>query len=180
MTCIVAVTSPAGICMGGDSAALSGWVNLSGAEPKVFTNGDYLIGFTTSFRMGQLLRYADLPKPLDRTGEELLRFMCTEFIDATRTLFKDGGWAENEKGAEKGGTFLVAVNGALLKVDGNYMVTQPADGYAACGAGWELALGALHATARVAPERRCRLALAAAAHHSAAVRAPFHIIKACS
>jgi len=171
MTCIVGVVTPAGVWIGGDSAAMSGWINTTTAEPKVFTNGGYIIGFTTSFRMGQLLRFADLPKPLDRTGEDLLRFMCTDLVDAVRTLFKDGGFAEKDKEAEKGGTFLIGVNGALFNLCSDYQVGHTADGYDACGAGWELALGALHATSRVQPERRIHRALAAAAHHSGAVRA---------
>jgi ATP-dependent protease HslVU (ClpYQ) peptidase subunit len=178
MTCIVGVETDSGVWIGGDSAAVSGWITVSTREPKVFANGDYLIGFTTSFRMGQLLRFADLPKPLDRSGEDLLRFMCTEFVDAVRTLFKDGGFAQKDSEQEKGGTFLVGVNGTLLTVDSNYMIGRNQEGYAACGSGWEVALGALHATLRLSPERRVRKALEAAAHHSGGVRAPFTILSA--
>jgi ATP-dependent protease HslVU (ClpYQ) peptidase subunit len=176
MTCIVGIQTTEGVLLGGDSAGLSGWVRIHRADPKVFEHGAYVIGFTTSFRMGQLIRYADLPKPLDRQGDELDRFMVTEFIDAARKAFKDGGWAEKDKDQEKGGDFLVGVNGVLYRIASDYQIGRSLDGYQACGSGWEIALGALHATQNLKPTTRINRALEAAAHHSGSVHPPFTVV----
>lgn len=178
MTCIVGIQTPAGVLLGGDSAGMSGWVRQHRADPKVFEHGAYVIGFPTSFRMGQLIRYADLPKPLDRDGEDLDRFMATEFVDAVRQALKDGGWAKKEHEREDGGTFLVGVNGHLYRIDDDYQTGRTLDGYDAAGCGWEVAYGALHATAgmELEPIERVGRALQAAAHHNGGVHPPFNVV----
>lgn len=178
MTCIVGIRTASGVLMGGDSGGLSGWVRTHRADPKVFTTGDYVIGFTTSFRMGQVIRYADLPKPMERDGEDLERFVATDFIDGIRQALKDAGWAKKENDREDAGTFLVAVRGRLFKVADDYQVGWSLDGYDACGCGWEIAYGALHATQGLRPKVRLTRALEAAAHHSGGVHPPFTIVKA--
>jgi len=172
MTAIVGLTHRRTVYIGGDSAGASGWSLTVRADTKVFHNAGYLFGFTTSFRMGQLIRYAlTPPKP---TGQ-LDRFMATKFIDAVRECLKEGGWARKDSEREEGGTFLVGVKGRLFTVHDDYQVAEAADGYAAVGCGDELALGALFATAntRMAPEKRIETALRAAERFSAGVRGPF-------
>ena len=146
-------------------------------DAKVFTNGPYLFGFTSSFRMGQLLRYAfDPPHP--PAGADLEGFMATAWIDALRDALKVGGFARSDGGEERGGNFLVGVNGRLFEIEGDYQVGEPVDGYAACGCGAEVALGALHATSRfeMAADDRAMTALRAAERHSAGVRGPFTLL----
>ena len=57
MTCIVGLEHDGKVYMGGDSAAVGGMDVYPSRIPKVFQAGRYLIGYTTSFRMGQLLQY---------------------------------------------------------------------------------------------------------------------------
>jgi len=176
VTCIVGVQTDRGVTIGGDSAGLSGWVRTHRADPKVFKTDSYLIGFTTSFRMGQVIRYADLPKPLDRTGDDLERFLSTEFVDAIRKALKDAGWAKKDSEREDAGTFLLGVNGRLFKICDDYQVGWSSDDYEACGSGWEIAYGALHVTRGLKPKTRVRRALEAAAYHSGGVHPPFTIL----
>jgi len=176
VTCIVGIQTGSGVIVGGDSAGLSGWVRTHRADPKVFITGSCVIGFTTSYRMGQVLRYADLPKPLDREGSDLERFVATEFVDGVRDALKSAGWAKKDNEREDAGTFLLGVNGRLFKVGDDYQVGWSRDGYEACGCGWEIAYGALHATRRLRPETRVRRALVAAAYHSGGVHPPFTIL----
>ena len=49
--------------IGGDRAGVAGLSLTVRADEKVFQNGEFLMGFTTSFRMGQLLRYSLKPPP---------------------------------------------------------------------------------------------------------------------
>lgn len=173
MTAIVGLVHEGTVYIGGDSAGVSGYSMTVRADAKVFTVGPYLLGFTTSFRMGQLIRYAlDPPTP---DGSDLDRFMSTTFVDAVRACLKAGGWAKKDNDREEGGTFLVGVAGRLFTIEDDYQVGASADGYAAVGCGSEIALGALFATARtrMAPERRIVVALQAAERFSAGVRGPF-------
>lgn len=172
MTAIVGLVHKGGVYIGGDSAGVSGLDLTVRADTKVFHNGPYLFGFTTSFRMGQLIHHAlTPPKPKGA----LERFMSTAFIDAVRSCLKDGGWARRENEREEGGTFLVGVRGRLFVVHSDYQVGQAADGYAAAGCGDQVALGALYATADsgMKPRKRIKIALQAAERFSAGVRAPF-------
>jgi ATP-dependent protease HslVU (ClpYQ) peptidase subunit len=172
MTAIVGLAHRGRVLIGGDSAGVSGLDLTVRADTKVFHNGPYLFGFTTSFRMGQLMHHALKPPP---PKQRLERFMTTRFVDAVRSCLKDGGWARKENDREEGGTFLVGVQGQLFVVYSDYQVGQAADGYAAIGSGDQIAHGALYATAGtdLSPRRRVLLALAAAERFNAGVRAPF-------
>ncbi|WP_326677681.1 hypothetical protein [Streptomyces sp. NBC_01237] len=172
MTVIVGLVHKGRVHLGADSAGISGLQLTVRRDPKVFRNGPYVLGFTTSFRMGQLLRFAfEPPHP---TGD-LDRFMVTTWTDALRTCLKDGGWARRDSEQEQAGDFLVGVAGRLFTIHSDYQVGEPADDYAAVGCGDELALGALHATASLdlSPRHRLTAALAAADHHSAGVAGPY-------
>lgn len=175
MTAIAALIHDGRIVMGGDSAGVAGMQMTVRKDAKVFTVGPYLIGFTDSFRMGQLIRYAfEMPPPPDNL-DDLHRHMCTTWVTALRDCLFKGGWAIRDDCREIGGTFLVGVKGRLFEVNSDFQVGESANGYAAAGCGEEIALGALYATAHLEPEVRILTALAAAEHHSAGVRTPFTI-----
>lgn len=52
MTCIVGITDGHTVTIGGDSAGSDGWHVAVRSDSKVFQVGPYLMGFTTSYRMG--------------------------------------------------------------------------------------------------------------------------------
>ncbi|MFD9948780.1 hypothetical protein ACFWYW_46985 [Nonomuraea sp. NPDC059023] len=176
MTAIAGLVHDGLVILGGDSAGSAGWHLRIRADRKVFTNGPYVFGFTSSFRMGQLLRYALTPPEPDY--DDLPRFMVTTFVDAVRTCLKDGGHARKESERENGGTFLVGVGGRLFEVEDDYQVAEHEDGYAAIGCGAATVLGALHATAPLgmAADERLLRALEAAERFSNGVRGPFHSV----
>ncbi|MFU0241665.1 hypothetical protein ACKI1J_38745 [Streptomyces scabiei] len=177
MTAIVGLVRDGRVYVGGDSAGVTGWSLTVRADSKVFTNGPYVMGFTSSFRMGQLLRYAfKAPHPKG----DLDKFMTTTFVNAVRQTLKQGGWLKQNGNRDEGGTFLVGVSGRLFTIAEDFQVGEAVDGYAAVGCGHELALGALHATAQLElrPRKRVRLALRAAERYSAGVRGPFSVLEA--
>lgn len=174
MTAIVGLVHDGEVHIGGDSAGVAGWSMTVRADAKVFTKGPYVFGFTTSFRMGQLIRYAaDPPGHILPRAADLDAFMATTFVDSIRTALKAGGWAKKTDEREEGGIFLVGVMGRLFTVGSDYQVGEAVDGYAAVGCGDEIALGALYASAGMAPRERVELALRAAERHSAGVRGPY-------
>jgi hypothetical protein len=170
VTCIAGIGDGHTVWLAGDSAGCSGWDLTIRADPKVFVNGPYVMGYTSSFRMGQLLRYSFSPPSPE---PDLHRFMCTAFVDALRSCLKDGGYATKDKEQEAGGCFLIGVAGTLFQVDADYQVGWPADGYAAVGCGDQAACGALFATAGRLPAARLETAMQAAERLSAGVRGPF-------
>ena len=171
MTVIIGLQHAGRVYIAGDSAGVSGLSLTVRADSKVFRAGPYVMGFTTSFRMGQLLRYGEPPVPSD----DLDRFMVTTFVDHVRTTLRDGGWLTKSSEREEGGTFLVGVGGELFAIYGDFQVERTADAYMAVGCGSNLALGSLHSTRRQDPRRRLTAALNAAAYHSAGVCGPYVI-----
>lgn len=178
MTVIAGLVDDGAVLIGGDSAGIGGYQLTVRRDSKVFINGPYVFGFTSSFRMGQLLRWALKPPPPGDPAE-LERFMTTAWIDSVRECLQAGGYAWSNGGQESGGTFLVGVAGRLFEVDADYQVGEPLDGYAAVGCGADIALGALHATrsAAMGADERVMAALRAAERHSAGVRGPFTLLR---
>ncbi|WP_026622563.1 ATP-dependent protease HslVU (ClpYQ) peptidase subunit (plasmid) [Ensifer sp. WSM1721] len=173
MTCIVGSIHNGSVHIGGDSAGVAGLSLTVRADRKVFRKQDFIFGFTTSFRMGQLLAHSFLP-PKRHPESDVYAFMVTEFVDALRRCLKDGGYAQRHNEAERGGTFLVGYAGRLFKIDEDYQVGEPVDGFDACGCGYRIALGALFASSDSPPRERLEIALDAAERFSAGVRGPFH------
>lgn len=174
MTCIVGLVDKGDVYIGGDSAGIAGLSLSIRADEKVFSNGPFVMGFTTSFRMGQLLRYKFDP-PQQTVNTDDMKYMVTDFIDATRKCFAINGFGD--KDATIGGTFLVGYKGKLYTIDADYQVGIPSKAFDAVGCGSQLALGALYASSSKKPEERVRLALEAASTFSAGVAPPFTIIK---
>jgi len=179
MTCIVALRHKSTVYMGSDSAGVGGWYSrMKRVDPKIYRVGKMLIGFTNSFRMGQLLGYSlELPKHHPDIPVE--HWMATEFINAVRGCLKNGGFAEKEKEVEKGGIFLVAYKSRIFEIESDYQVGEREEPFNAVGCGQDLALGALFASNKLAerPRARVELALKAAAAFSAGVYAPFRIVE---
>ena len=175
MTCIVGLVHHEVVYIGGDSAGVARLRLTVRADEKVFRNSDFLMGFTTSFRMGQLLRYS-LKPPRRHPDDDIHQYMVVDFINAIRECLKAGGCASKEDEVESGGTFLVGYAGHLFTVDSDYQVGIPEDGYAAVGSGQDIALGALFATQGQAPRQRVLTALRSAERFNAGVRGPFHIL----
>ena len=190
MTCIVGVVDDDKVIMGGDSAGVAGLHVVTRTDPKVFKNKEYLIGFTSSFRMGQILMFADLPKCEVKKPDAVYKFMVTKFVPAIRKIFKKEGYLKKTNEVESGGTFLVAVKGQLFSICGDFQVGAERYSYAAVGCGDEIAYGSLHGTAAADHENdlkdecpllggrhRVTLALEAASQFSGGVCPPFTILE---
>lgn len=172
MTCIVGLVDECKVYIGADSAGVAGWQLTIRKDQKVFRNGDFLIGFTSSFRMGQLLRYSlTLPACEDANGIE--RYMATTFVNAVRECLKAGGYAAKNSEREEGGNFLVGYKGRLFSIEADYQVGESLAGYDAVGCGSDVAKGSLFATPKYGPVARVKTALEAAEQWNNGVRGPF-------
>ena len=182
MTCIVGLEKGGKVYIGGDSASVSSSQLTidTVTTPKVFTRDGYIMGYTTSWRMGQILHHCGrLPKPpcKPETVDELDAFMVTKFISKVRKIFeKEGFIPDHEDVKHAGGSFLVGTHGRLYTVHADWQCVHQARGWDAVGCGEQFALGSLYATRECKDwraETRIREALKCAAYHSAGVIEPF-------
>lgn len=176
MTCIVAIKDGNTIHMGADSAGTGGdFSQRTRSDSKICHVGPFVFGFTTSFRMGQLLAHSfQAPDRDPRIAVD--KFMCTSFVDALRKCLKDGGFATTENNVESGGQFLVAYEGRIFQIYSDYQVAESSLHYEAVGCGAEIAMGSLHTSGEhitMWPQERIKVALEAAEEFSAGVRRPF-------
>lgn len=175
MTCIVGCIDKNGVYIGGDSAAVSeddlSYNIISGS--KVFQKGEFIFGFSSSFRMGQILEHK-LRIPNHPKGMDDFKFMVTLFIDSVKKCFQESDY--NEMVLDEG-SFLVGYNGKLYAVFSDYQINQPKENFAAMGCGEFFALGAMYATVETDPQKKMEVALNAAVKFSAGVKPPFTFVK---
>jgi len=177
MTCIIGWAEKDNVWIGGDSAGVAGYFLQSRADEKVFKKGEFVFGFTTSFRMGQLIRYKlGIPKPEE--GQDKDDYLHVKFLDEVMKCFKDNQYGKTKDGEFHGGTFLFGFRGQLYQVESDFQIAKVPYCFDSVGCGSELALGCLYGTKKydLTPVQRIKLALETAQEFSAGVRKPFHIV----
>lgn len=172
MTCIIGMVDKNKVYIGGDSAGVSGYNVIIRSDAKVFRNGPMLMGFTTSFRMGQILHY-DLIVPEHPPEMDDMKYLVSHFIKSVRDAMKESGYLKNTSNRESCGTFLIGYHGKLYQIDEDLQVGAPVDNIAAVGCGAEVALGAMHGLAHLYPKERITKALQITEHLNSGVRPPF-------
>ncbi len=181
MTCIVGLVDGKNVLIGGDAAATSNSTITLRSDPKVFRVGEYIMGYTSSFRMGDILELrCPAPSPLPK-GKSLREHLIRNWVDQhLRRVYKILGYIKVESGSDYGGTFLIGTRDQLCEINDNFQVGTPMNGYVVVGSGTSYALGALHAMSsikKLTGKEKVRKALQAAAAHNAYVRAPFTILR---
>lgn len=162
MTAIVGLRHNGAVFIGGDSAAIADADVEVRRNSKVFRNGDYLFGFSGSFRVGQVLQYGTRLKPL-AAGADLVGHLVKHLTEELKQIV----------GKETLHEIVVAHSGRLFKIDAEYAVAEYSD-HVAAGGGEHYALGSL-ADKNGEPIQRVLRALAAAQANCAGVRPPFHV-----
>jgi len=180
MTCVVAMITKFGVVMGADSAGVSNYDVQIRADEKIFIKNKMIFGFTSSFRMGQILRY-DLEIPKHAKGMDDYEYMVAQFIPAVRKCLFDGGFLTKNNNNEMGGVFLVGYKKKIYKVEADFQVGRRVEKYDVCGSGEDVALGSLYTTTNTAnwrkrhPSEAIKIALQAAARFKTTVAGPFKI-----
>jgi hypothetical protein len=182
MTCIVGLVYNDELTFMGADAALSlpgGTTQTILAEPKIFTigNGDFLVGITGEWRLGQIMQYSFTPPPHNERAMSATEYMVTTFVDAMRRTVEKGGSSISVQGHERvGGSLLIAYRGRLFVVSRIFDIVEADAPFHAVGSGAQAALGALYATQGRDPSERIMNALDAAEYINTTVRRPFRIL----
>lgn len=178
-TCIVGYNDKKNkvLYIGGDSAGVCGIDIRIRKDEKVFRNGNVIFGFTSSFRMGQLLRYK-LEIPKQKKSQSNFEFLVTDFIDAVRKCLKESGYAIIKDNEETGGTFIIGYKNNLYCIEDDFQVEQLYDNFMATGCGEDYAFGCFYALKNtdISAKGQILIALESASYFSGGVSAPFNII----
>lgn len=135
-----------------DGAQIS---TLGDGFSKIAVNGKYLLGAAGDVRAINILQHAFQPPapPPSTTGKKLDQFFTVRFIPALRECFEAQGYATPERDdkehiAEHSSTIIVAVNGVIYVVDGDYSWSSDSNAVYAIGSGASYALGAMQVLTR--------------------------------
>lgn len=185
MTCIVALKHNKKIYMGGDSlgsssSTMSKTVRL---DEKVFIKDEMILGFTSSFRMGQILRYV-MKSPERPEGISDMEYLVAHWIPELIEVFDNNGFRgtkdpDDHDSTKTGGNFLLGYRGVLYNIESDFQVGIPAEQYDAIGCGEDLARGSVFTSKRNGlkdPTSIITIALEASEKYSAGVQRPFHIL----
>jgi len=145
MTCVVALTEGDRLVMGADSGAshLPEYEMYTVSMPKVFRAGPWLVGFSGSYRLGQILKF-NMPWP-EPPGELDYEFMATKMTRALHECLSsqfDSGYPESA--VNRQWQILIGRRGKVYGMNYRYDVINVTDPFTAIGSGRKVALGALH------------------------------------
>lgn len=172
MTCIAALIDADGKGhIASDSLGSNGHTKSLNKNRKIFTKEGMLIGYTSSYRMGQLLEYS-LCLPQRKVSQDIESYMYVDFINAVRNLFTDNGFTKVDYSVEFGGNFVVITEGHLFEVQRDFSLLETQEPFTACGSGEDYAIAALdvlHKRGRLTPKNMLTEAIETAAKYVTSV-----------
>jgi len=134
MTCIVGMEHKGRVYIAGDLLGSNSWHKSEYHNSKVFKIGDIVLGYTSTYRFGQLLE-TELSPPFV-PDKNIYYWLIKQVVPEIYGILK--------KYDEKGGTALIGVRGELYCLQDDYSILRSVNGYASVGSGYEYALGSLH------------------------------------
>jgi ATP-dependent protease HslVU (ClpYQ) peptidase subunit len=169
MSCVVGLLQNGKLYLGSDGLATT---EDGERRPviciKIFTNKDYLIGYTGSVRHGQILT----PKFFDPPNN------IYELPDAAREAFEaKGAMLLSDNGQQlTASNFLIGYQGRLFEILIDFQMNEVYGNFTSIGSGATYAMGSLFATKKWnSPERRIKNALDAAKEYDRSCGRPYTI-----
>lgn len=175
MTCIIGMIKDGEVYIGGDSAGVSGYYTTQRKDHKVFKKGKFVFGFTSSFRMGQIIQFCFNPPEIDEK-KDTFEYMVADFIPALKSSFSEHGFNRVESSVDSCGTFLCGVGGRLFCVEDDYQVSELLDEFTSVGCGREIAVGAMSLVSKTYPKAAILRSLEVVEKYNAGVCGPFNIV----
>jgi len=168
------------IWMGADSGAfnVNSYDHRTRLDEKVFIKENMIFGFTSSYRMGDILHHSftipEHPKEMDD-----VTYLKTIFIDKLIECFKNKGYLIVKDNSVSGGFFLIGYKGKLYQVESDFQVAQNVYNYDSTGCGENYAMAAMYIleneTLYLTPKEKIEKALEVSYQFSGYVRPPFVI-----
>lgn len=176
MTCIVALKQNNKMYLAGDSIGYGDYTwAVTRKDPKVFKvkGRNILVGYTTSFRMGQLLMFNS--KIFPKKGPYNFEYMVTKVVPNLIKVYEENGFEKKQTdGQRDGGTFIVAFKDKFFEVQDDFQVQEVYEPFSACGCGRSTALASLMSTTHMKdPLERLRIAMEVTAKIMPGVAGPF-------
>lgn len=171
MTCLVGISHEGIAYMGGDRGASDGDSILSLSRPKIAKRGEYLVGFSGSMGIGQLIHIIDLPAIGTSNVEKVLR---THLVKSLKSSIEEFA---NPVSDDNSASFLIGVKGRIFEVDtSDWQVAEFAE--TAVGSGSSIALGSLYTSNNYrSQEKRVYKAIESACEISPTCRYPIDVLK---
>lgn len=180
MTCVVGIIENNKIYMGADSLASDSSFH---AEPrkdeKIFHIDNFLIAYSNSYRVGQLIRYK-MKIPKKDSSKDTFQFMVVDFVESLRYTLQEGGCQiiNSNQQTCMDGELLIGFEKRLFIIDQDYQVGESELNFNSCGSGSSYALGSLFSTSTSkSPRYRINMALKAAQKFTCNVREPFILME---
>lgn len=177
MTCIVGIATEGKVYIGSDS--LGGGRNQKNIykHSKVFIKEDFIIGYTSSFRMGQILEVEWKVPERNEYIKDDYAFMIKQVVPSIKECFKEHGFGNIKDGEQDfAGDFLIGYNGSVYHLQDDFSVLEATDDFNSVGSGFHIALGSLASTVHWEhPEERIYQAIEAAEKYKPTVQGPIHI-----
>lgn len=172
MTCIVGMVRNGEVFMGGDLMGSNGFTGKVYPDSKVFVNGDFIIGYTSSFRMGQILEW-NWQQPLRQEGITDRQYIQLNVVESLRGTFAEFGYGVKNGLECIGGNFLIGYKGSLYEMQDDFSILK-VDDFSAVGSGGyhaEAILHYLYPDEEVHPFTILQTAIATAANFTQSVSA---------
>lgn len=144
MTCIIALKTNNKVYIGGDRMASNSYSHSFTVNKKIFKNGDFYFGYTSSFYMGQLLMYSWSP-PARLTEESDNHYIFVTTRNSLVDLFSTNQYGkEQDKDKEEPsyGTFIFVYKNRIFHFQSNTSILEY-EKFCSVGCGSDAATGAL-------------------------------------
>lgn len=163
MTCIIACKHKGKVHMLGDLMGSDGFTKQVHTKlTKVFNVGNFVLGYTTSFRMGQILQYNWTPPEQGKdTGDN--SYIFRDVVKSLKNCFDENFYGHKDSKEFQSGEFLIGWKGRIFKMQNNLSLLEMED-FASVGCGEYHALAAmktmqLHDLYKDEPEKFLKTAL---------------------
>ncbi len=143
MTCIAGLIDRDGKGhIASDSLGSNGYTKGVYKNAKIFKKGNVLFGYTSSYRMGQLLEYG-LTLPERKVNQSLEEYIYMDFVESVRSLLKSSGYLIIDNNSEVIGQFIVIIEGRIFKIQEDLALLEPSEPFDTCGSGEDYAKSAI-------------------------------------
>lgn len=137
MTCIIGIECTDGAIIGGDLAGSNGHTSSNVTQSKIFEHSGIIIGYTSTFRFGQILECLlddnTLYPPSD--PDQTYGWLIRQFVPKVKKTLDDNHCKE--------GIALLAINSQLWMLQSDMSVLRNTSGCNAIGSGEEYAMGSV-------------------------------------